>query len=164
MAIIGTVAIVAVAAMPFTPELISFHEADTFTAATPGVGQTPAKAIRASWIDQEAPVLTRPARSPVAAKVMNHTRRSSVAMAAGAGKTKQQMFVPAKAVSHTAQNVPKLVKTSAPFIGSPIETLLVFHTTQFDESGAPIWRIAVWQITTEGERKTIEETVILDSI
>lgn len=164
VAMAATVAIVAIAAMPFTPELVSFREQGPIsTVASTGIGSSAPKAIQASWTDQDSQLLRlRPAREQ--AKVTNRSRRNFVAPSTEAARTKRRMYIPAKAESHSQQELPKLVKTSAPTFEVPTETLLIFRTTQFDESGMPILRIAVWQFTTQGDRKTVQETVILDSI
>lgn len=64
---------------------------------------------------------------------------------------------------HPRNRNPKVTMAKAVQQNRPAETLLVFHSTQVDESGMPLWSLSVWR-TTAPNGETVQEMIVMNSI
>jgi hypothetical protein len=49
--------------------------------------------------------------------------------------------------------------------GAPADTLVVWHSSQFDESDSTVWTLTVWRVrSASGEQRMIQETIVMNSL
>jgi beta-lactamase regulating signal transducer with metallopeptidase domain len=151
LAMIGTLSVVTLAAMPYAPELISFqHKTQSvFSAAAPSTTSPP---IKATPVIFKQPV--RNAETSLARRASAIGRRNSRAS-----------VIPAKATLHNRNRTPKVVMAKATDRSAPANTLLLWHSSQFDESNSTVWTLTVWRVrSASGEQQMIQETIVMNSL
>jgi hypothetical protein len=159
IAMIGTLSIVTLGAMPYAPELISFQAKaePVFSAAADGAGSGPLKVTPVSW--------TSEARST---SLRARARRSTT--------NKSSMVIPAKATLHEGnhrRNVvmakasdrkAKIVMAKATDSTQLAQTMLIWHTTQFNEANSTVWTLTVWRVRSADGEQTLQETIVMNSL
>jgi hypothetical protein len=151
IAMIGTLSIVTLGAMPYAPELISFQTRaePIFLAAADGAGSVPLKVTPVSWTS-ESPSTSLGARA----------RHSAAFRRTGEG-ARRRTFHMAKAPDRT----PKVVMANAPEQTRPLETLTVWRSSQFDPANSTVWTLTVWRVrSASGEQQMIQETIVMNSL
>jgi beta-lactamase regulating signal transducer with metallopeptidase domain len=150
LAMIGTLTVVTLGAMPYAPELISFQNETqpVFSAAPDSVTSLP---IKATPVVFKQPVSTQRILAP-AAHLKNRTNsRADV--------------IPAKATLHKKNRAPKVVMAKAFDRSAPADTLLMWHSSQFGERDSTVWMLTVWRIrSASGEQQMIQETIVMNSL
>jgi beta-lactamase regulating signal transducer with metallopeptidase domain len=166
LAMIGTLAVIAVGAMPYAPELISFQNntQPVFSAASEGVASLPIKA---------APVVLKKLVSAEGTRLYVNTDRSTslrASMHRFASRKLQRRLdptvFPAKAMLHRNNRPSLIVMAKASDHVQPPARLLVWHSSQFfDEANQTIWTLTVWKVrTADGEQQTMQETIVMNSL
>jgi beta-lactamase regulating signal transducer with metallopeptidase domain len=159
IAMIGTLSVVTLGAMPYAPELISFQEKaqPVFTVAADGAGSIPLKVTPVSW--------TSEARSTSLRARARHSTTN-----------KSSMVIPAKATLHEGnhrRNVvmakasdrkAKVVMAKATDSTQPAQTMLIWHTTQFNEANSTVWTLTVWRVRSADGEQTLQETIVMNSL
>jgi hypothetical protein len=47
----------------------------------------------------------------------------------------------------------------------PAQTMLVWHTAQFDSANSTVWTLTVWRVrSADGEQQTLQETIVMNSL
>jgi beta-lactamase regulating signal transducer with metallopeptidase domain len=151
LAMIGTLSVVTLAAMPYAPELISFQNKTqpVFPATASSDSSLPIKA------------------SPVALKQPVGNGEGSLARKASAigRRNSRADIIPAKATLHNRNRTPKVTMAKAFDHGAPADTLVVWHSSQFDESDSTVWTLTVWRVrSASGEQRMIQETIVMNSL
>jgi beta-lactamase regulating signal transducer with metallopeptidase domain len=172
LAMIGTLAVVTVGAVPYAPELISFEGKvqPVVTAGVSGVSSIPITAASLRWAGEG----TRPYVDNLGARSVVKTARLAAKSAGqedvhGARRTSSPIVVPAKATLRKRNRTPKVIMATAKASESmrPAEMLLVWHSTQIDESesNSVMWTLTVWRVrTADGEQQTLQETIVMNSL
>jgi beta-lactamase regulating signal transducer with metallopeptidase domain len=177
LAMIGTLAVVTVGAVPYAPELISFQGKvqPVVMAGASGVGSVPITAASLRWAGEG----TRPyvdKGDASSASLRTVARRSTVkrnGMETSsehlARRATRPTVIPAKAVLQKKGQKPHVIvaMTKASDRTQSAETLLVWHSTQIDESesNSVMWTLTVWRVTTaDGEQRTFQETIVMNSL
>jgi beta-lactamase regulating signal transducer with metallopeptidase domain len=185
MAMIGTLAVVTVGAVPYAPELISFQGKvqQVVTAEASGVSSIPITAASLRWAGEGArpyedtgetssASLRASARSP---RGRGEGARRSTVKGNGMEKSSEKLarresrptVILAKAVLQTKDQKPHVImaKAKASDRKQPAARLLIWHSTQFDESDSTVWTFTVWRVTTaDGEQQTLQETIVMNSL
>lgn len=169
LAIIGTLAVITVAAMPYAPELISFQKKTqpVFSASSEG---TASLAIKATPIVFKEPVSwagegPRPYVSPGRSTSLRASARRSTMRKSR--RVPDPMVIPAKAILHQSNHTPKVLMAKASGHSLLATRLLVWHSSQFDESesSSVMWTLTVWRVSTaDGEQQTLQETIVMNSL
>ena len=149
LAMISMLAVITVGAMPYVPELISFQSKTqpVFSAASEGADSLPVKAT---------PVVFRQPRSEAATSLARRPQTTGMEPA---------RVVPAKATLHKNNHIPRVFMAKSSDRVRPPVQLLVWHSSQFDESNSTIWTLTVWRVTTaDGEQQTLQETIVMNSL
>jgi len=169
LAIIGTLAVITVGAMPYAPELISFQNKTqpVFSAASEGAASLPIKATPivfkqpASWAGDG----TRPYVSPGHSTSLRAiARRSTIRKSRS---VPDLMVIPAKATLRKNDHVPKVLMAKASGHSLLTARLLVWHSSQVDESesSSVMWTLTLWRVSTaDGEQQTLQETIVMNSL
>lgn len=170
LAIIGTLAVITVGAMPYAPELISFQKKTqpVFSAASAGAASLPTKATPivfkqpVSWAGED----TRPYVSPGRLTSLRASARRSTIRKSR--RVPDPMVIPAKAILHQSNHTPKVLMAKG-WSGHSLLTarLLVWRSSQFDESesSSVMWTLTVWRVSTaDGEQQTLQETIVMNSL
>jgi hypothetical protein len=151
LAMIGTLSVVTLMAMPYAPELISFQNKTlpVFSAASVNVTSPPIKAT---------PVIFKRRVSPtdrsLAQRAFSNTRRNSRAD-----------VIAAKAILHKQNRTPKVVMAKAVDRSAPAATLLVWHSSRLGEQRSAVWTLTVWRVrSASGEQQMIQETIVMNSL
>jgi beta-lactamase regulating signal transducer with metallopeptidase domain len=152
MAMIGTLALVTVGAMPYAPELISFQNKTepVFSAAADSVTSLPMKA------------------TPVVFK--QHAGRTERSLARSAypksqSNSRAAAIIPAKSTLHKQNRAPKVMMAKASAETAPEHTLLLWHSSQFDQQNSSVWTLTVWRVkSANGEQQMIQETIVMNSL
>ena len=169
LAIIATLAVITAGAMPYAPQLISFQNQTqpVFSAASEGAASLPIKASPmvfkqpVSWGGERARPYVIPGRS------------ISLRGSAGRSTTRKlrtgpdPMLIPAKATLRKSNHTPKLVMAKASERPLLTARLLVWHSSQFDESesSSVMWTLTVWRVSTaDGAQQTLQETIVMNSL
>jgi len=155
LAIIGTLAMITVGAVPYAPELISFQSKvqPEVTAGASSVSSSSVKSASLRWMGRNSSALLRTSAGRSSA---NRSRAVS-------GGT----VIRARAMSLRPSRKPKVTMATAkvPVRTRTAETLLVLHSAQFDESDSMVWSLTVWRVTTaDGEQQTLRETIVMNSL
>ena len=148
LAMIGTLSVITIGAMPYAPELISFQNKTqpVFSAAS-DVTPLPIKAI---------PVVFKEPRSRT-------TRRPTDSASLNARAKSNANVVPAKATMHKKDRTPKLMMAKASERVIPANMFLVWHSSQFDESS--VWTLTVWRFgSASGGQQMVQETIVMNSL
>jgi hypothetical protein len=170
VAIIGTLTVVTLGAMPYAPELISFQSKaePAFSAAADDVASVPVKVTPASlhWTGESpsASLRTSPSASLRASARHATTNKSSMVIPAKATLHQgnhSRKVVMAKASDHKA----KVVMAKATDSTQPAQTMLIWHTAQFNESNSTVWTLTVWRVrSADGEQQTLQESIVMNSL
>jgi len=151
LAMIGTLGVVTVGAMPYAPELISFQNKTqpVLSAVSESVTPLPIKATPV--------VFKQPARA---------TERSLAETPPLNTRTKSNSnVIPAKASVHKKDRTPKVMMARASDRVSPAKTFLVWRSSQFDESESSIWTLTVWRVrSANGGQQMVQETIVMNSL
>jgi beta-lactamase regulating signal transducer with metallopeptidase domain len=164
LAIIGGVAVITAAAMPYAPNVISFRQKaqPVYSADKSTFGIRPAAVIPAQWTNDRLPTaaINRTHRFVKRARPRKAaTDVESAALSQGSRSAPRSMAIPVKATFKRNRGA-KVFMTRAPLHTRPAETLLLLRATQLDESGA-LWTYSVWRVTAaNGEQQTIQEIVM----
>jgi beta-lactamase regulating signal transducer with metallopeptidase domain len=151
LAMIGTLALITVAGMPYAPELISFESKTqpVLSAASESTASLPMKA------------------TPVVFKQPISRTQKSVARNAAANTRPHSRadVVPAKAIMHKQDRTPKVTMARWSDRRAPTDTFLVWHSSQFDESDSTVWTLTVWRVrSANGEQQMLQETIVMNSL
>jgi beta-lactamase regulating signal transducer with metallopeptidase domain len=150
LAMIGTLSVITVGAMPYAPELISFQNKTqpVFSAAS-DVTPLPIKAT---------PVVFR---QPV-----HRTQRSLAERPSLNTRTKSNAnVIPAKATVHKKDHAPKVMMAKASDRVVPANTFLVWRSSQFDQSESSVWTLTVWRFrSANGGQQMVQETIVMNSL
>ena len=162
LAMIGALAVITVGAVPYAPELISFQGKvqPMVTAGASGMSSIPITAASLRWAGEGTrPYVDKGGNTLASLRI--GTRRST--------KSKSQAVcpkvIPVKTRSHRPSQKPWIVMAKASDRARTAETLLVLHSSQFDESYSTVWTFTVWKVTTaDGEQQTLQETIVMNSL
>src|SRR3954469_19102256 len=151
LTMIGTLAVITVAGMPYAPELISFESKTqpVLSAASESTASLPMKA------------------TPVVFKQPISRTQKSVARNAAANTRPPSRadVVPAKAIMHKQDRTPKVTMARWSHRRAPTDTFLVWHSSQFDESDSTVWTLTVWRVrSANGEQQMLQETIVMNSL
>jgi beta-lactamase regulating signal transducer with metallopeptidase domain len=149
LAMIGTLSVVTLAAMPYAPELISFQNKTqpVFSATAERVTSLP---IKATPVTLKQPV-NRTARDLERSAIARRNLRPDV--------------IPAKAPLHGRNRTPKVMMAKAFDRSAPAETLLLWHSSQSDEPDSTVWTVTVWRVSSAyGGQQMIQETIVMNSL
>jgi beta-lactamase regulating signal transducer with metallopeptidase domain len=178
LAMIGTLAVITVSAVPYAPELISFQRKvqPVVTAGASGASSIPITTASIRWAGEG----TRPYvdnGGNTSASLRTSTRQSGALQWTGEDARRstpnesrvvsRSIVIAAKAGSHRSSRTPKVImaKAKASDRMRPAETLLVLHSSQFDESDSTVWMLTVWRVrTADGEQQTLQETIVMNSL
>jgi beta-lactamase regulating signal transducer with metallopeptidase domain len=193
LAIIGTLSVITVGAMPYAPELVSFQGKvqPVATAGASVVSSVPITAASLRWAGEgtrpyvdkgdassaslrtgarsrlwtgEDPSTSLRARARPSTVKGNGMEKSSETLARRASRL---TVIPAKAVLQKKDQKPKVMMATAKAFdrARPAATLLILHSSQFDESDSTVWTLTVWRIrTADGEQQTFQETIVMNSL
>lgn len=160
LAMIGTISLVAVGAMPYAPELISFQNKTrpAFSVASESLPSLPAKATPV--------VFKQPVSSSHQAAVQHWTSADAIRSTAMKPQaTARPGMFQAKAALPQSPRSSKVVMAKAAAGSLPTAQLLVWRSSQYDESDSTVWTLTVWKISTaDGERQTWQETIVMNSL
>jgi hypothetical protein len=163
VAMVGTLAVGTFVAMPYAPQLVSFQ-----TSAAP-VLSARSNELRSLPV---IPASLKWSNSGSAAEVSRvpHTNRRGVVSSSKSREDLRRpisvdspMVIPAKATMHPRSRNPKVALAKDVQQNRPAETLLVFRSTQVDESGMPLWSLSVWRMTAPNGQ-TVQEMIVMNSI
>jgi beta-lactamase regulating signal transducer with metallopeptidase domain len=151
LAMIGTLALITVAGMPYAPELISFESKTQpgLSAASESTASLPMKA------------------TPVVFKQPISRTQKSVARIAAANTRPHSRadVVPAKAIMHKQDRTPKVTMARWSDRRAPTDTFLVWRSSQFDESDSTVWTLTVWRVrSANGQQQMLQETIVMNSL
>lgn len=151
LAMISTLSMVTLWAMPYAPELISFQNKTqpAFSASAGNVTSLPVKATRV--------VFRQPAigtKRTLARSAYPNIRRSSRAD-----------VLRAKATLHKENRAPKIMMAKTLDRTAPADTLLVWHSSQSEERDLTVWTLTVWRVnSTNSGQQMIQETIVMNSL
>jgi beta-lactamase regulating signal transducer with metallopeptidase domain len=178
LAMIGTLAVITVTAVPYAPELISFQAKvqPTVTAGASSVSSIPITAASLRWAGEGTRPYVDNGGNP-SASLSTSARQSASPQWTGEGARRSTTsmsrvlshptVIPAKARSQHPIRTPKIMmaKAKASDRTRPAETLLVLHSSQFDESNSTVWVLTLWRVrTADGEQQTLQETIVMNSL
>jgi beta-lactamase regulating signal transducer with metallopeptidase domain len=173
LAMIGTLAVVTVSAMPYAPELISFQGKvqPVVAAGASGVSSIPITAASLRWAGEGTrPYVDRGGRTSAPLRTGEGARRSTIkgnGMEQLARRESRPTVIPAKASPQMKGQKPHVIMAMAKASdrARPAEMLLVLHSSQFDESDSTVWMLTVWRVrTADGEQQTFQETIVMNSL
>ena len=152
LAMIVTLSVVTIGAMPYAPELICFQTKArpvVLSAASEGVTPLPIKATPV--------VFKQPVRT---------TQRSLAETSSLNTRTKPNTHViPAKASIHKKDRTPKVMMARASDRVNPANTFLVWRSSQFNESESSVWTLTVWRVrSANGGQQMVQETIVMNSL
>jgi hypothetical protein len=150
LAMIGTLSVVTVGAMPYAPELISFQNKSqpVFSAAS-DVTPLPIKAT---------PVVFR---QPVHRTERSLAENSSLNTRAKSNAN----VIPAKAITDKKDHTPKVMMAKASDRVALANTFLVWRSSQFDQSESSVWTLTVWRFrSANGGQQMVQETIVMNSL
>jgi beta-lactamase regulating signal transducer with metallopeptidase domain len=173
LAMIATLAVVTVVAVPYAPELISVKSKvqPVVTAGASGVSSIPITAASLRWAGEG----TRPYvdRGEASSASLRTGARRSMVKGNGMEKSSEHLVrresrptvIPAKAVLQKKDQKPHVIMAKASNRTRQAETLLVLHSSQFDESDSTVWMLTVWRVrTADGEQQIFQETIVMNSL
>jgi Zn-dependent protease with chaperone function len=167
VAMIGTLAVVTVGAMPYAPELVSFNKKlvssdkkaePAFSAESRGVSSTQVVPATLRWSQTDRTVPMR----ITALRASTRSRGKDAGFARGSGLS-SPLVVSAKAMVNRVNPTAKVVMTKADDETRPAETLVVFRSAEIDRSGTPVWTLAMWRVT-RGDGQMVQELIVMNSI
>ena len=150
LAMIGALSVVTLAAMPYAPELISFQNKTQPLFSAPGESAAllPIKAI---------PVVFK---QPIS----THERSFAVGAYPGNRTSSRADVIPAKVTLHKKDRAPKVMMAKASDISAPAETLVLLHSSQFNQPDS-VWTLTVWRVSSaSGGQQMIQETIVMNSL
>lgn len=155
LAMIGTLAVVAVAATPYTPELVSFQTDRRPAVSAKSHGESLASmVVPAKWTGVDARPYAGNVRRRQSRPVGSNKYTSRASTAA---------VVSAKATVHRANRKPRFTLAKAPERSMPTATWLVMRSTQSDGVRA-VWTLSVWRVTDINGSETFQETILTNSL
>ncbi|MCU1270124.1 MAG: peptidase BlaR1 [Acidobacteriaceae bacterium] len=158
LAMIGTLAVITVSAVPHAPELISFQR-KVQPVVTAAMGPRSVQVTPASlhWTGEDARPSTYVSGLSTAAETA--ARRSG-------RRVDRPMVIPAKATPRKKNRTPKVVMAKASEDVSRLtQALLIWHSSQFYGSDSTVWTLTVWRVgTADGEQQTLQETIVMNSL
>ena len=171
LAMIGTLAVITVSAVPYTPKLISFQRKVQPVVTAGGSGARSVQITPASlhWTGEDARTSTYVSGLSTAAETA--ARRS--------GRTVDRpMVTPAKATLRKKNRTPKVVMAKASNrtpkvvvakasedVSRRTQALLIWRSSQFYGSDSTVWTLTVWRVRTAGgEQQTLQETIVMNSL
>ncbi|MCU1311261.1 MAG: peptidase BlaR1 [Candidatus Angelobacter sp.] len=188
LAMIGTLAVITVTAIPYAPELISFQGKVQPVVTAEGSGVSSVQIMPASlrwagegtrpYVDNDgnpsASLSTR-ARQLASPQWTGEGARRSTVKGNGMEKSSEKLprtrsqptVIPAKAVLQKKDQKPHVIMAKAKASEQPrlTQTLLVLHSSQFDEPDSTVWTLTVWRVrTADGEQQTLQETIVMSSL
>ncbi len=164
LAMIGTLSVITMGAMPYAPELISFQAKTQPVVTVADGGASSVRITPASfhWTGESARrsmVSNSPIVIPAKATLHGKNHASKVAMANAPDLAPK--VVRAKASEHT----PKVSMAKASDRSQPTEILTVWRSSQFDAANSTLWTLTVWRIrSADGEQQTLQETIVMNSL
>jgi BlaR1 peptidase M56 len=191
LTMIGTLAVVTVGAVPYAPELISFQGKvqPVVTAGNSGVSSIPITAASLRWagegtrshVDKGENTSASLRTSTRQSGALQWTEGPSTSLRESAGRStikgngmeqlarreSRLTVIPAKAVLRKKGQKPHVImaKAKASDRAQSAETLLVWHSSQFDDSNSTVWTLTVWRVrTADGEQQTFQETIVMNSL
>ncbi|HEY7352852.1 MAG TPA: M56 family metallopeptidase [Terriglobales bacterium] len=169
LAMIGSMAVVTVTAMPYAPELISFQgkQPVLISQDTASLESDSAVVIPARWTEPVHPsqlhsdrIIAKHTGEKREAKKSVHTRVSEELASEQLRPMNRPSVIPAKTREPKRDSAAKMVLTKAPDRTQPKRMQLLFHSTGIDDSGA-VWMFSVWRcIGPNGEQQTVQEIVM----
>ncbi|HEX3106156.1 MAG TPA: M56 family metallopeptidase [Terriglobales bacterium] len=150
LAMIGALSVVTLAAMPYAPELISFQNKTQPLFSAPG----------------ESAALLPIKATPVLFKqpINTHARSFAVGAYPGNRTSSRADVIPAKATLHKKNRAPKVMMAKASDISAPAETLVLLHSSQFNQPDS-VWTLTVWRVSSaSGGQQMIQETIVMNSL
>ena len=173
LAMIGTLGAITVAAMPFVPELISFQRkpAPVVSVATRGASLAAINPMPVAWAGEGTRAYADKSEAS-SALLSTSARRSMVAEDAGMKENFGQLdwkesratVIPAKAALHKKNRALKVAMAKGSDRTQPTETLLIWHSAQFDEANSTVWTLTVWRVRTADGEQTLQETIVMNSL
>lgn len=149
LAMIGTLALITVAGMPYAPELVSFEtKTQPVSSAASEIASLPVKAT---------PVVFK--------QTVSRTKKSLTRIAAANPRRHSRAdVIPAQATMRKQDRTPRVTMAKMSDRG-PANAFLVWHSWQFDETNSSVWTLTVWRIrSANGERQMLQETIVLNSL
>lgn len=161
-AMVGTLAVIAIVATPYAPEVISFQakaQPATLAAKTDARPVT-VRPASLRWVPQNDGPQTR-----IAIRRSNLRPRSNTLTREGPASSwaNDSFVVPAKARIHKADRRAKVVMTRGTATPSAEQNFLVLHTSAMDPYGA-VWTLSVWHYTSADGSHVVQETIVMSSI
>jgi beta-lactamase regulating signal transducer with metallopeptidase domain len=153
-AMIGTLAVMTVAAMPYAPELVSFQQprVQAFSRDS-GLSRSVSNiVIPARWTGEDTHALSASQGHALAQKP-RHPAVKHDAQVIPANATQRSIRRPHSDIF--------LTKASAQ--RQPSQTLLVLRSTQVDDFGMPLWTFSVWRVSSPNGQ-TVQEMFVMNSI
>jgi hypothetical protein len=176
---IGTLAAVAVMAMPFAPELISFRGgeqgAPALRLSARSSGEIDDLLIPARWTDKRtsrSSVIGPNLRSNVAENKNGEglEGRRYPASTRGGNRIRGESglgdphVIRAKATLRKRDRKPKVMMAKAEEHANHLrQTLLVMHSPERNAQGMPLWTLSVWRFTSS-DGQTVQEMIVMNSI
>ena len=159
-AMIGTLALVSVGAMPYAPELVSFDNKvePAFSAESGGLSSAQVVPAALRWSGADRTVATRTR----ARRTSKHSRSADARFPRVPG-TSSPVLVPVKARVDRVNAKAKAAMAKAGEEMRPAETLLVFHSDEVDRSGTPVWTLSMWRVTRP-DGQMVRELIVMNSI
>jgi beta-lactamase regulating signal transducer with metallopeptidase domain len=146
LAMIGTLSVVTLSAMPYAPELISFQNKT----------QPLFSAVEASTVT--LPIKATPV-------IFKHRIGTAERSFPNVRTNLRADVIPAKAALHKKNVAPKVMMAKASDRSAPADTLLVWHSSQFDDSESSVWTLTVWHVkSANGQSQMIQETIVMNSL
>ena len=150
LAMIGTLSVVTLGAMPYAPELISFQNKaqSIFSAPAESATSLPLKA------------------TPVIFKQPSSTAGSLASSAFPKNQTKSRAdVIPAKATLAKKNRAPRVMMAKTSDRSAPTDTLLLWRSSQFDRRDSTVWTLTVWRVrSSNGEQQMVQETIVMNSL
>jgi beta-lactamase regulating signal transducer with metallopeptidase domain len=151
LAMIGTLAVVTVGALPYAPELISFQDkaAPIMSATSDSINPLPIKATPVVFKQR----VSRTERSLTPSTYLNDRTNSHADV------------ISARAILHKHNRTLKVMAAKAADRRAPAETLLVWQSSRFDEQDSTVWMLTMWRVRSgNGQQQMIQETIVMHAL
>lgn len=161
LAMIGTLTVMTVGAMPYVPHIISFQSKaqPTFSAASED-----ARPIEVVPVVLKRPV-HRSSERPVSTMGSASLRASTSLSPVAKSRRAPDAIVRAEAAPRKSGRATSVVMARASDRPMRNARLLVWHSSQVDELNEPVWTLTVWRVTTaDGRQQTLQETIVMNSL
>jgi len=159
-AMIGTLAVATVGAMPYAPELVSFRgkAAPEFLAESKGVNSARLVPAALTWSQTDRPVPVGSLPHQASTRSRGKGARFPKGPVSGS-----PLLVPVKAKVDRVSQKPRVVMAKAYEPRRPAATFVVFGSAVVDRSGAPVWTLSVWRLNRP-DGQTVQELIVMKSI